>query len=899
LYLSWKLEKYKQLKRAAIFITLGLILFVACVIWIYQSAQVKKVTPWDLIGKDAALVFELPNAMLTKQKLGTLKSINSLAILDGNFNKIINSKLVQNGTAFLSIHATARDDFGFLFFTEVNPSVKELYLNELIQSLQTELTLKKRLYNGVEIHELLLKGKPSFSFAFIDDIFILSRSSFLLEGALRLRSAEDQDLFKIQNALLFKLPTLQSDEGNIYFNVSNLLESTHLFLQPRSGKTGIPIGGSSLADLKLIDNQVLLNGFVINSEVNLLTLFEGQQPQPFDMEELISNRVAAIAHFGVSDIKKWFVDQQKLIKSDGVTSTDSLEQELLRLSVKVDALRKSIGNQFANCYISDGESSVSIIKLSDDTGTISVFDELSFKLSEQKKDSLYVEDYAGYQIKLIDYRNFLHQLFYPLAPVAEQTFFVQVGQYLILSESVESVKLFIDDMDAENTWGKTVEWNRFLSTSLRESNVNLFFDGKLASLFLRNQFNAKWKNFFDSTQFVGIDKGSLQLSRLETNYYLNASLQFSERLENRGNSNLLTITNNFGSTITRRPTTVKSHVSKDIEVVIEDSLKNLYLLSKDLKVQWKEKIGDRILGDVDQVDFFSNGKLQYFFITEKGIHIIDRLGRYVDGFPRQVEHKNNMEYSAVVDYDRSRRYRYLMTENKGNLLLTDKNGNLLEGWNPLVLNGKMIAGARHYRILGKDYFIAVNQNGIVYLMNRRGEIAKGFPLNLEIRPGGELSVTVGNTLSSTYFTVVSKDGLKVQFGLDGQIRRKEVLLKKASSSQFSLVKSVGEDSFVFLRIDPSKIGILQSDGKTLFEVENSGSSNWQLTYLDNRLKERFYCLYDQQQNFSYYYDSKGRLLLRQPLESTQLPTLYYDEKLKSLSIYNVLDSSVSLVSIKK
>jgi hypothetical protein len=241
----------------------------------------------------------------------------------------------------------------------------------------------------------------------------------------------------------------------------------------------------------------------------------------------------------------------------------------------------------------------------------------------------------------------------------------------------------------------------------------------------------------------------------------------------------------------------------------------------------------------------------------------------------------------------------LLTDQKGNLWLTDKGGNLLEGWNPRALTGRMIRSSRHYRVFGKDYFMAIQQNGIVNLLNRRGEMVRGFPLNLDLRPIGDYFITIGKSLSSSFFTVVSDDGLKVQFGFDGQIRKKEVLIKRVGSSVFSLVRSKMEDSYVFLRVDPGKLAILDPDGKIIFENENPGSTSCGLSYIENRLKERYYCLYDSQQNFSYIFDSTGQLVLSEPLESTQPPTLNFDEKSKTLSIYNAFDANLSLISIKK
>lgn len=882
------------MKRTAIFITLGIILIMVGAVWVYQSTQEKNITPWDIIGNDAVFVVELPDINSINQKLKELPALDKVISSNENLRSVLNNKFFQGRKVLLSIQPITRDDFGFLVYAEVNATLWQSDVRSIGLPF-SDSNIKKRVYNGIEINELIGE-KHDLSFALIDDILVLSESSFLLEGILRLRTLDKNNLFHSKNSALFKLPTLKSDEGNIYINISNLTDFLTLFQKKDLRKDKLLLNGSGLADIKISEHGVILNGFLINPEVGLLNLFERQKPQPIDIENFISNKVAAVAHFGISETDQWFNDQKELVKINGITSIDSLEHEMLRLSVSIESLRKAVGNQFANCYLNENDQVVNILKLNEEAGRISVFDELSSKLANQRKDSLYIENYAGYQIKLVDYKNFLYQLLYPLALPAEQTFFVQVGQYLILSENVELIKFFIDDMDTEDTWGKSVEWNKFLSTTLRESNINIFLDGKLTSIFLRNKLNAKWRSIFKANNFMGIDKGSFQLSRLETNYYFNASLQFLD-LSNAQNS-LIKTTYNFGSKIVTQPKIVRSHLSKDVEVVMQDSANNLYLLSKDLKVLWRKPINHPIVDDIKQLDFYANGKLQLFFTTNNEIHIIDRLGGYVDGFPKSIDADSGIEYSQLVDYDRSKRYRYLLTEEKGNLLLTDKSGNILEGWNPRKLNGRMLEAARHYRVLGKDYFLAVTENGTVNLMNRRGEMVKGFPLDLAIRPKGNISITIDNSLSSTYLTAVSKDGLKIQFGLDGQIRKKEVLLKRTASSEFSLVKSILEDTYVFLRVDPGKLTILDTDGKNLIEIENPGSTNWSLTYLENRLKERFYCLYDEQQNFSYYFDFAGKLLLPQPLESTQLPSLNYDERQKSLSIYNTDESSLSLISIK-
>lgn len=881
------------MKRIPLIVTLIIIVLVGGIIWFYQFYNDKKVTVWNLIGSDAVIVFELSSSASFKEKLDQVSTIGQLVKSNQAFEGLIGSKSLLGGRYFISVHPTSIDQFGIVVYTELRGQED----GSTFLSPQKDESSIERIYNGIKIKELHRNGKIILSYATVDNITLLSDSPFLLEGALRLKNTKEEQLFRNLNSTLFRLPTLKTDEGNVYFNISNVENAVKLFLRPEGSKNDISLMGSGLADLRLNEKGVLMNGFVEVPDNSLLDLFVSQEPQAIDFDQLVSNNVSSVVHFGFSNTNKWFDQQRIYSKSGNKRSIDSLENELKRLSVSIESLRKSIGNQLATCYLENDGDKVTILKLRDDVGPVSVFDELASKVSTEKRDSLYLENYAGYQIKLIDYQNLLYQLFYPLSEPSSQSYFVRIGSFLILSENVERIKSFIDDIDSENTWGKSVEWSKFFSTSLQESNVSVFFDGNLTSVYLKDKFNARWRRFFDSTLFLGIDKGAVQLSRLETNFYFNASLQFSNPEVKSNKSFLEKITFDFGSEITRPPAVVRSHLSKEIEIMIQDSTGNLYLLSKDLKTQWKVSINTPVIDHIEQVDFFTNSKLQYFFVTDRAIYVIDRLGRNVEGFPVVLK-AGGLEFATVVDYNRSKRYRYLMADAKGNLTLTDKTGIPLEGWSPRVLGGRLIKTSKHYRILGKDYFIAIQQNGIANLLNRRGEMAKGFPLDLGIRPAGDFFLTLKNNLLATHFTVVSSDGMKIEFGIDGHIKKREGLIKRTSATKFSLIKSKDAESFAFLRVDPGKLAVLDPEGRILYEFENPGSTEWELSYLENRLKERYYCFYDKYQNFSYFYNDKGQMILSQPIESTQHPALYFDEKSKSLLVYNVFNSRVSQISIK-
>src|SRR5690606_12557041 len=223
----------------------------------------------------------------------------------------------------------------------------------------------------------------------------------------------------------------------------------------------------------------------------------------------------------------------------------------------------------------------------------------------------------------------------------------------------------------------------------------------------------------------------------------------------------------FDSRITSM-TVVDSHVDKSREVLVQDSLRNLSLLSGEGKVLWKLALDGQIQGEVHQIDYYNNGKLQYLFCTPGKLHLIDRLGKYVERYPVEISEKN-AEFVSVVDYNHNKQYRFLIGSRDGNLWIFDKNGVNLEGWQPRRVEGPLLTGPDHHRLLGRDYMVAIRKDGNIYVMNRRGELLPNFPLDLKTRLAGEYFIDVGKNQSETTFTVVSEDGSKIKFNLQGKV----------------------------------------------------------------------------------------------------------------------------------
>lgn len=66
---------------------------------------------------------------------------------------------------------------------------------------------------------------------------------------------------------------------------------------------------------------------------------------------------------------------------------------------------------------------------------------------------------------------------------------------------------------------------------------------------------------------------------------------------------------------------------------------SLELIDENGKLLWKKSFPGKICGSVAQVDHFGNGKIQFLMAEGHRLHLIDRLGREVSGFPMKLPAK--------------------------------------------------------------------------------------------------------------------------------------------------------------------------------------------------------------------------------------------------------------------
>ena len=183
------------------------------------------------------------------------------------------------------------------------------------------------------------------------------------------------------------------------------------------------------------------------------------------------------------------------------------------------------------------------------------------------------------------------------------------------------------------------------------------------------------------------------------------------------------------SSIISNPKWVRNHRSNGYDIIFQDDNNVLYLYSNKGNLFWKKKLDEKIIGDIKQVDLFKNKKLQIAFRTKNHFMILDRNGKIVKPFDKDIKSNLNNIPLAVFDYDDNRNYRFLLVQDN-DIRMLDSKGKKVKGFKFSKTKSPIIQPIKHIKIKGKDFIIVREENGTINILNRRGKRILNIESNL-------------------------------------------------------------------------------------------------------------------------------------------------------------------------
>ena len=168
------------------------------------------------------------------------------------------------------------------------------------------------------------------------------------------------------------------------------------------------------------------------------------------------------------------------------------------------------------------------------------------------------------------------------------------------------------------------------------------------------------------------------------------------------------------------PYAVKNHRTNTRDIVVQDSANVLYYIGANGKLKWTKSIESKIMGSPSQIDIYKNNKFQLLFNSNKRIYLIDILGNDVDGFPILLPHQATNQVVAF-DYDKNKNYRFLISLDNLKIYNYNVDGEQVSGWLTPNLTSNVKLPIAHFAINGLDYIMIIDENGKIFMCNRKGE----------------------------------------------------------------------------------------------------------------------------------------------------------------------------------
>jgi hypothetical protein len=874
-----------------------------------KERQTEKILPY--IPRSAVLVYEIadfgkqwehfqkiPIAKNLKQVSAFVALQKRISLLD---NLVENPQSLDEISLTVSVHELGEEHLGYILYLNTREEATKRLLKHITTSIEQNKVCREttRIYAGYKLTELSKQGTAQpLCYIKHDQYIIASYSSLLIEDVVR-------GLANKKQARFLSLKKTGNVQGSLYVNFRKLPQFLRAFVKRSQVETCnaalAALTATSHLNLKLTHHHLLLNGVATarkKSPSCLTNKLSDQTAGAILLAPYLPESAAVLQHFTFSDAEQLMATLQPHTSLPAINKILEEKNISLLAGTLYPLLQGEIGHCVLDTEHSDQKDQLVFIKVYHPSTFMEALKSLNLLtvLSSQKSH----QPTETYQLTTNYFQYWLPGL---LFPSCEAKYITQIDDYVVLANSQAGLQTWYTQYQQGKIWSNIPQKKTWLESTLDRANFSLFVDLRKvgpqimhALLPTWQQVGRKYTHVFQNFRHV-----SLQLlHEHETGCYMSILLNYQE--ENNPKTDLvqqITATKTAISSkkltssrifqaeapIISRPWLVKSHRGQGYYTLLQDALHQLYFLDPTGNLLWKKSLDGPMTTDLFEIDYYANNKTQYLFATNKLLYLIDYYGHNISKYPHALHQTGQPTRLRVVDYNRNKHYRFLNATAQGNIYLTDKYFRPLPTWNPLPLGQDFADTPFHLRIQGKDYFLALQTNGTLQALNRKGQSYPEFPVYLKVPVHNPLLVCLGKTTDDTALIVLTDTGQHICLNLAGRVQETIQLDHSKDGARFIACpnRATGHQ-YVIMRQDRDKIAVMDEARNVLFELPNQ-AKNLLLQYYNFGCDNQFYVFTDTDEQLIYLYDHTGKLLHDSPWHSDHEASLLFLAEKKKLKIY--------------
>lgn len=587
-------------------------------------------------------------------------------------------------------------------------------------------------------------------------------------------------------------------------NICNVY-ADHRLIRSRIGtQNGKPLfTGASVFDVQFDPSEVTFNGFNAPDSSSILNSLSGQQAQTCDFFNYLPFDLVSYKAVGVSDYLPWrkkmntaeekISQYWKMINDSALFNVQKeLEENIAGRILEVKLRFTNVMSKALLVEIKDSSSANEVLHYISDTVIVTQ----NLRSGKLKPNAL-TETICGNMFGLNAAYVFVSE------------------RFLVITENKETNDHYLNSI-LNNA---TITQNELFMAYAKDNLAQSFNFQYYCSLGKDPSAIGEGLEFVKNEQlkvFGKLSDLSISLSNYKNVLQFRSNVKYQQNNHSKEIPGLWTF--EADTLINSKVWTFTNHKSGENELLIQDAKNDLYLINATGNALWKKQINEQIVSEIYTVDAFKNKKFQMLFHTANYLHLIDRNGNYVEGFPVKLPAAATNQMS-LFDYENTRDYRIFIACADKNIYNLNINGTRNESFAPVKTLNEVSLPVKYARVGASDYLISADVAGKIYVFSRRGAGRIDFSNSLLEHCSNYFVDAANNIQNSRLIYFDEKNSLLESISLED--KKSVVKLNgefEETSYSFDWIDDDKKPDIMIL--DRSKLKCFDLAGNELFGYEN-------------------------------------------------------------------------------
>ncbi len=784
---------------------LCILLIVAC-----TPTAKKETSLLQFIPKNTQVIIKINDLEQAKHQLRDQEFIKKNTALPffSYFEALAVLQQLQQSKGLLCFSPVGKDDYEYTYITPYTAAL-------LQQDSLSQKKIEALTYANTTFHKVTEKGH-TFFVTQQDNILIASSSQLCIENAIRQQDKPITIRKDLQQSFEITAPDTAL---SILIDGQQLAPLHHTLLPNATLDAAKNFSGWMAIDATITQQMIYLNGVAMEKDSlsSTIGIFDQTLPQ--------ENKIAKITPLTAHGCISYTYDDYDILKKNLVLAQD---RNLKEASDEFDDLLSGI-SEFGIVFL--------------DKNKLFSLTALDINSTLERLDGEKVSTYRGMPIYSYLHPGAFVTTLQPLITEINASFYTVYEDMVIFSSTKEALQSCIVHILNTSVIGEQAYYKNATTKLSDAASILMIGNTHKNATHISKNVSEAYTKAWDKVNTDQYPLGILQFIKEEDFAHLHSVFQ-----KNTTKGRTASVTQIAATTLEyellNTPILVKNHRTKGMDVAVQDINNHLYLISEQGAIFWKKQLDGPILGEIQQIDMYKNGRYQLAFATANTLYVLDRDGKDVAPFPKHFD-TSITQPLAVFDYDKNKTYRLLVT--RGNTLkMFDAKGMHVEGFRYTTAKTEIAQTPKHIRIGAKDHIIFTEKSGQVNILDRLGRT------RVKVSETFEFSDNAWYQHKNTFATTTAAGNL-LQIQTNGEILQEELALATAHH-----IVATNKTLVTFTD------NILTIKGKTV-ELDYGVYAHPQLFYIKNKI---YISITDIQSKKVYLYDSNAEPIPNFPVYGT-------------------------------